>query len=216
MQIKRLDALSIDLGGAVAAGFNQAWFPHRMGRMGGCGATAAAMQLCYLTPLHPALALSCGSKREAVASMEALYRHITPGWMGVDTTAKFCRGAESFLRERGVTDLQPIDFVVPKEQPRDRDAALSFIEEALGRDCPVAFLNLHSGRTGLDSHHWSLIVGLSRDITTGHAYASCFDSGESFVFDLDLWLATSKKGGGFVVFAEREDATAGAAEQPGG
>ena len=68
-----------------------------------------------------------------------------------------------------------------------------FIEKALRRNQPVAFLNLSNGTLdNLDSWHWVTIVSLRGDD------AMIYDQGKARWVHLRQWLETSLMGGGFV------------------
>ena len=72
-----------------------------------------------------------------------------------------------------------------------------FIEEGLRADCPVGFLNLHSGTEPIPYHwHWMVLVKLE-DIGQWHM-VTLWDEGKPLRFNLENWLATTKFGGGFV------------------
>ena len=73
----------------------------------------------------------------------------------------------------------------------------AFLAQALGRDCPVAFLNFSNGALkNLDSWHWVPLISM----TEGERVLLCtiLDEGEERVIDLDLWLDTTFLGGALV------------------
>ena len=91
--------------------------------------------------------------------------------------------------------LSPALFAVPAARTRrpPYEQAAAFVADSLGRDCPVAFLNLHNGlEKRLDWWHWVTIAALDGD------RAAILDSGAELEIDLRLWYETSKKRGGFV------------------
>jgi len=127
--------------------------------------------------------------------MEAVWRDLTPGMMGVNTAEIFCRGALHYGEDTGIP-LNCRKLQIPPRHPgRDAENALTFIEHCLTDDLPVAFLNLSNGAVkSLESWHWVTLIGLTP--TTGHA--QIYDDGRAHEFDLVRWLRTTSLGGGFV------------------
>ncbi len=71
---------------------------------------------------------------------------------------------------------------------------------------PHRLLNLGKGReTALESWHWIVVVALSYDENQGRYVAACYDAGRIITFDVGLWLATSRLGGGFVYITVEPD-----------
>ena len=193
---ERLDILGPE--GEVTRGADQEWYPDHWQRRAGCGPTAAAVIFSYLAQAHPRLASLCP---EDVSNRAAFTRHmlqvwdyVTPVSHGLNRLELMADGMAAYARARGV-ELTPALFMVPaartKRLPYEQAAA--FVADSLGKDCPVAFLNLHNGlEKRLDWWHWVTIIALDGDT------AFILDSGKELEINLRLWYATSKKRGGLV------------------
>ncbi len=187
--------------GTLFRGADQDWFRDVWQRRAGCGPTAAAMVLDYLSAADPALApLSAGEDRTAgafLSFMEQVWRYVTPGTMGLDKPESFALGCRSFALSRGVV-LESRILPVPRRGRGERpslDRLRDFLSLALDRDRPVAFLNYSNGEVkNLDSWHWVPVIACG-----GAGLSSVvLDGGAETVVDLALWLKTSLLGGAFV------------------
>lgn len=73
----------------------------------------------------------------------------------------------------------------------------AFIREGLKADCPIGFLNLHSGGEPIPYHwHWMPLVKMEEK--DDGIYCTLWDEGKPHVFNLGNWLKNTKFGGGFV------------------
>lgn len=196
--LQRPAMLNIRGGGSVYHGGNQAWYPQPWQRQAGCGPTACANLLWYLVQTRPGTGVLCpwdaSQKTGFLRLMEDVWRYVTPGSMGVNTTAIFTGGARRYGEERGVPLLAQ-DLTIPPLQSgaRSWQKVAAFVGGALGRNLPVAFLNLSNGSLhNLDSWHWVTLVALRGEEAQIH------DQGRSRWVALRQWLATSLIGGGFV------------------
>lgn len=189
--------------GQRVRGADQEWFRDVWQRRAGCGPTAAAMILDYLSAVCPELtALAPAGGRTAedfLTYMEALWTYVTPGTRGLDRPENFALGCRSFALSRGMV-LDSRMLLVPRRGKGGRpdlDQLRTFLAWALDRDCPVAFLNWSNGDLpNLDSWHWVPLIacaGQGEDLT-----AAILDGGEEKAVDLALWLRTSFLGGAFV------------------
>ena len=192
-----------DEAGRTLRGADQDWFRDVWQRRAGCGPTAAAMILDYLSAVCPELAaLAPAGGRTAedfLTYMETLWTYVTPGTRGLDRPESFALGCRSFALSRGAV-LDSRALLVPrrgKGRRPDLDQLRTFLIWALDRDCPVAFLNWSNGDlSNLDSWHWVPLIacgGEGADLT-----AAILDGGEEKTVDLALWLKTSLLGGAFV------------------
>jgi hypothetical protein len=76
-----------------------------------------------------------------------------------------------------------------------------FIEEALLKDVPVAFLNLCNGdENNLEPWHWVTIISLDYADDENSVFVNILDGGLIKKIDLSLWYNTTTLGGGFVYF----------------
>lgn len=185
-------------GGAVTQGADQEWFPTLWQRRAGCGPTAAALVLAYLARSRPELAPLCpedmGTQAEFTAHMCRVWTYVTPSMHGLHRPEMMRDGLTAYARDRGVL-LSPAILEVPAARSKrpSLDEVSAFLHRSLSRECPAAFLNLHSGKVpGLDSWHWVTIVGLDGNT------AAILDSGKALDIDLALWLETTRRRGGFV------------------
>ena len=189
--------------GQSVRGADQDWFREVWQRRAGCGPTAAAMILDYLSAVCPELAdlAPAGGRTQAdfLACMEALWDYVTPGTRGLDRPENFALGCRSYALSKGAV-LDSRVLPIPRRGKGGRpdpDRVRTFLAEALDEDCPVAFLNWSNGDLpNLDSWHWVPLIacgGEGSDLT-----AAVLDGGEEKVIDLALWLRTSLLGGAFV------------------
>ncbi|MCL1831182.1 MAG: hypothetical protein FWG21_07095 [Oscillospiraceae bacterium] len=188
----------------VYMGADQDWYEKAWQKRAGCGPTTASMAMFYLLNRQHNEAESLtslrNSKHEFLELMNEMWFHVTPGYRGVNTTAIFTRGCLEYAGKYGI-DLSIKTLAVPadKKQRPTRERLAEFIIEALEKDCPVSFLNLHNGEEkNLDRWHWVLLV--SFDPTDGKAIM--YDQGVSGCIDMYLWLNTTLYGGGLVTLDE--------------
>ncbi|MDR3314559.1 MAG: hypothetical protein LBS96_08935 [Oscillospiraceae bacterium] len=193
IELKHPEALLV---GGQSIGGSQEWYPKLWQRKSGCGPTNAALLVWYMARTRPSLAGLCetgdGAKADFVRLMQVMFGYVTPRWKGVNTYEKFA-GLFDYLAQNGAGALLAPDHCAP-------EAAAAFIQEKLLADCPVAFLNLDSGSVrGMDSWHWMTVIGFDAQ-TQRVKYC---DQGEAKEFLLPQWIETSKRGGLFVSFIEK-------------
>lgn len=209
MQIKNKEWLELHENGKLLYGYDQDWFSTSYKRTRGCGPTAAAMQINYLAKRDKiTLPFSGATLADATVSMEVLWDYFTPNpLLGLYDTDLYCLGGASFIRDFKLDwHIRRMKVKAFKAQRAPLKNAVRFIANALKSDCPVAFLNLEKGECQeLYSWHWAIIVGLEFDEQKDKYYATCFDEGLIKTFDLGLWLATSRLGGGFVYMTSEND-----------
>ena len=189
--------------GTLCRGADQDWYRDVWQRRAGCGPTAAAMILDYLSCVWPELSgLTVTDSRtteDFLAQMEAVWPYVTPGTMGLDKPESFVLGCRSFALSKGsVLDgrILPIPRRGKGLRP-DLDQVRTFLVWALDKDTPVAFLNYSNGDLkNLDSWHWVPLIacrGEGDSLTV-----TALDGGEEKELDLALWLETSFLGGALV------------------
>lgn len=202
MEVRHPEWLQLELENKTTYGYNQSWYPTSFKRTRGCGPTTAAMLLSYLNRREgQPLPYQCDDIPSIVRVLEDVWGFITPGWLlGLNSTGKFCKGAEALLRRYGVKwRCHRLSVAAVKARRASLASVVSFVEAGLASDCPVAFLNLHRGReTALDSWHWMVLVSLVFDQGGNRYLATCYDCGRRITFDLGRWLETTRLGGGFV------------------
>ena len=184
--------------GQVSWGANQEWYGDLWQRKAGCGPTAAASLLFYQKQkqrlMHRQPLLS--SRQNLLDQMNELWNYITPGHGGVNRGSMFTEGLEKYRAEvKENFEVQALEVAEDPAQRPQWTAVSQFLEEALKRDEPAAFLNLCAGEEKrIDDWHWVMISAL--DPQTG--VITFFDESQIKEADLSLWLRTTTKRGGFV------------------
>lgn len=178
-------------------GCGQGWYRKKWQKMAGCGPTTAANIFLYMDREEGGSCLTIGDCRRR---MEELWRFVTPGLQGVNTTAKFRKGVSGYASSKGLEiEIEVCDVPEERSERPELGMVLAFIEEALSKDCPVAFLNLCNGmELSLHKWHWVTIIGLEHDGDEDSATVEVLDEGSLKRLNLALWLDTTRKGGGFV------------------
>ena len=184
--------------GQVSWGANQEWYGDLWQRKAGCRPTAAASLLFYQKQkqrlMHRQPLLS--SRQNLLDQMNELWNYITPGHGGVNRVSMFTEGLEKYRAEvKENFEVQALEVAEDPAQRPQWTAVSQFLEEALKRDEPAAFLNLCAGEEKrIDDWHWVMISAL--DPQTG--VITFFDESQIKEADLSLWLRTTTKRGGFV------------------
>ncbi|SMC79939.1 hypothetical protein [Papillibacter cinnamivorans] len=203
--ISGLDRLRItdETGEACYYGCNQEWYRTKWQRLSGCGPSTFANILRYLDTKNDCAPTSLSRKRWE-GFMEECWRFVTPTLKGVNTTELFRDGVLAYVRDKGLT-LRTEALDIPKKaafRPAFPEV-LRFLEEALEKDTPVAFLNLHNGEEKrLDAWHWVTLISLEYEADGSAALAKILDESIVKEVDLRLWYDTTTLGGGFVRFLE--------------
>lgn len=197
--------LHLQDGDQISYGAHQLWYRTLMGRMGGCGPTAAANLLWYLAATRPD---ACGplfdsrplTRPRMLELMDALWRYITPGMRGVDKASTLTDGAIRYGADRGVAlGARVLDIPADSGLRPTGDSVWAFLRDAFGCDLPIAFLNLSNGRVkNLDNWHWVTLVSADSSLQ-----AEMYDQSRRQSIDLDLWLSSTKGGGAFVALEPR-------------
>lgn len=177
-------------------GCDQRWYKKTWQRMSGCGPTTASSLFLYHQ--RASQGMPQPDKAKCLRLMEEMWEYITPTWQGVHTTGVFLEGAKCFAKARGLqADTAALDVPRELDARPTLDTVLSFLQDSLKNDLPVAFLNHNNGEEKvLDSHHWVAIVALS--YTPGGAAEIAFlDEAILKRIDVGSWLRTTTGGGGF-------------------
>ena len=217
LSIREPDTFTIvDETGLPSRGCDQDWFGSEWQRISGCGPSVASGILYYLHRTgRIRLPFDVGRQSECIALMETVWKHVTPTSSGVDSLERFCDGVRGFLRSIG-HDAACRSLGIPKDRTRRPGIAelVRFLSAGLDRDCPVAFLNLSSGRVRrIEGWHWMTVVALRTGQAPDCADALIFDGATSTWIDIAKWLATSALGGGFAYL--EADAPEDPARRPG-
>lgn len=186
--------LNILYKGSVYCGTDQEWYPQSFQQKAGCGAATFANALIYgmrsglITPKLPDPIRAEG----ALKIMRQTWRYLTPGMMGLHTTSAYCKGAGKYAETFGI-ELYTKSLDIPKKTRPGTETAAAFILDGLNAGMPVAFLNLSRGDIKpLESWHWVTITGIEG------TQISAADNGNKISLDLEIWLKSTRIGGGFV------------------
>ena len=195
LRVQHLDRLRIDE--MDHTGCDQEWYTTRWQRLSGCGpTTAASLSLLQFFPVMPL------TQAEALARMEVTWKHVTPSYRGVDTLERFKTGFSAYLTQVGVNhSVHCLPIPKAKDKRPLIEEAIRFIKEAVEKDIPVPFLNLHNGLVrNLEAYHWVLITAIRCTADHSVVEVEIVDGGKVFFIDLILWLTSSRAGGGFLYF----------------
>lgn len=186
-----------------AFGGNQAWFPKSWQRLSGCGPTCGATITAYLAATRPSYAplydYESMNQQDFTKHMVTLFKHITPGPMGVNKAEKYINGLLVYASKQGISlehDALVVDGAV---RNRPLIELKKFLMTHLEQDRPIAFLNLDSGQTpNLQNWHWITITAV--DIRDDQVIATASDEGRVRQFDLSIWYRTTGRHGGLLAF----------------
>lgn len=198
--LQKSEFLQLPNGGSgVFFGCDQDWFKSFWQRKAGCGPCAGANLLLYLGKTGKvSLPLIVKNQADFLSLMEVCWTYLTPTIMGLNTPHLMQKGLDAYFQSRE-SNLLSRALEIPAEN--NKRPALSqvesFILEGLMAESPVAFLNLSNGKIAeLESWHWVTVVGLSG--TGESAELLIYDNGNQIRVNLNLWLNTTTRGGGFV------------------
>lgn len=182
-------------------GCNQEWYKTPRQREAGCGPSVASNIIFYLTQLGG----TSNVKEQVLRLMEESWDHVTPGAMGIPTTKMFCEAMDEYMKVKSLlAEHACLDIGENKKQRPPIEKIIKFIEFAINKDAPVAFLNLCNGEeVVLDAWHWVTIISMNYSETCDQVEISIIDNGELKKINLLLWYQTTKRGGGFVYFVKR-------------
>jgi len=181
-------------------GCGQGWYRKKWQKMAGCGPTAASNIFLYMNRSRGGAEEKDLSIETCRLRMEEMWGFVTPGLQGVNSTEKFCKGVSEYASSKGMElETEVCDIPEERSERPELSRVLGFIEGALSKDCPVAFLNLCNGmELSLHNWHWVTIIGLEHDGEAESAIVEVLDEGSLKRLNLALWYETTKRGGGFV------------------
>lgn len=186
---------------AIYYGCSQKWYSTPWQRKAGCGPSVASNIVHYLEN-KKTNSQQVFSKENCSALMEDAWMYFSPKVGGISTTNMFCEAFLLYAKSKGL-NVQFRVFDVPQDKcSRPKLAeAFNFLEEAMEKDAPVAFLNLCNGAVkNLERWHWVTIVSLDNSADGKITFVDILDSGVIKKIDLGLWYDTTTLGGGFVYF----------------
>jgi len=174
-------------------GCNQERFSHQWGRFAGCGPTITATITGYRRWRG---ARESVSAEEWLALMDDVWEDVKPGARGLPSVRDISPLISKYLR-RADPGAVIAHLDIPGINGLNRptfDEFLSFIENTLLADVPVAFLTLDkAGLITLDDWHWTIIAALRE--SGGRVFAENYNCGYRFNVDLRQWFDNTKMGG---------------------
>lgn len=182
----------------------QEWYATEWQRLSGCGPSVASNIILYLNHSRTTLASEqCFNNKESCVSlMEEVWKYVTPTTEGIPTTKMFYESLHSYIMSKGLN--AEYDFCNLPEDKASRpelQEILKFIEGALLKDAPIAFLNLCNGEEkNLEQWHWVTIISLEYTEHGENVFVNILDEGIIKKIDFKLWYNTTTLGGGFVYF----------------
>lgn len=185
-------------------GCDQEWYVSEWQRLSGCGPTAAANIIYYLSRARPFFRnkMIHNNKKSCLSLMEELWEYVTPNEEGVDTTQKFNESLLSYFTHLGLNAVAEVCDIPENKQLRPAyNTVFNFMKQAMLQDTPVAFLNLCNGAVeNLEAWHWVTIISIEYSEDGEKLYADILDEGAIKSIDLKQWYDTTALGGGLVYF----------------
>ncbi len=194
--IRHPEWITVSINGQTHFGYDQEWYPQKRQKLAGCGPTVGAMTAAYVQRKYNGISVSTGEEAEKM--MLDMWKYATPRMHGLYKSRWMKDGLNNYFKDRGIpfrAEALSVPYVHFLSPPFD--VVKAFIEEGLGADLPVGFLNLHSGGEPIPYYwHWMLLVKM--EDKEGETLCTLWDGGQEYVFNLRAWLKHTKFGGGFV------------------
>ncbi len=194
--IRHPEWITVSINGEPHFGYDQEWYPQKRQKLAGCGPTVGAMTAAYVQRKYNGISVSTGE--EAVKMMLDMWKYATPRMHGLYKSRWLKEGLNNYFKDREIPfraealSVPYIHFLAPPFHQ-----VKAFVEEGLGADLPVGFLNLHSGGEPVPYYwHWMILVKM--EDKEGETLCTLWDGGQEYVFNLRAWLKNTKFGGGFV------------------
>lgn len=188
----------------ICYGCKQEWYDTDWQRISGCGPTTAANIIIYLTQMKILYdnKIVINSKDKYKAIMNEAWKYVTPTNEGIKTAELFYNSFILYASSKNiVVDGEYINVSKNDSITCSFEDILSFIERALNKDVPIAFLNLSNGdEKNLQEWHWVTIISLEYTNTKDFAFVEIVDDGIVKRIDLSLWYNTTRLDGGFAYF----------------
>ena len=203
LSLSDIDAFKIadDETGETFYGCNQDWYGSEWQRLSGCGPSVVAGIMMYLR--RDIAAPKVKSKQYAISFMEEVWKYVTPTQKGIHTAEMLRRRVVSYCAAKNLRVSAAVCGIPEEHALRpSMKRVWAYMADALSRDIPIAFLNLHNGEEeNLDEWHWVTVVSAEQAELNGNVEIVILDRGRSLLVDLSLWLKTTRYGGGFVHFS---------------
>lgn len=192
-------------------GHDQEWYTSDWQRRSGCGPSVACNLFAYLNKHLVASDnenLICSAdekdavqrKSQCLPFMEEVWTYVTPTDQGIPSTTLFSERVTAYAQEKKLSvQLSCLDVPEEKSCRPSLEQLFFFLKEALGKDLPIAFLNLCNGEEeNLEPWHWVTIISVEYAEEQRLLKTEILDEGREKAIDLSLWLNTTVQGGGFV------------------
>jgi len=188
----------------VHCGCSQEWYRDEWQRRSGCGPSTVCNIISYLneTRFSSGLKQYCSNIEDSLSLMEEIWEHITPTAEGIPTTKMLYDAVIAYAKLKDL-NIEYSSCDIPEDRFKRPDLAsvVHFLERALVKDVPIAFLNLCNGEEkNLEPWHWVTITSLESAENESSAFIGILDGGLVKTIDLSLWYNTTTLGGGFVYF----------------
>jgi len=185
-------------------GCDQEWYMTDWQRRAGCGPSVVSTIILYLTRGTLELGQHINTKENCLALMEEIWEYVTPiKGQGIPTTKMLSEGMLAYTKAKGLhVEYTFCDLSEDKSQRPKLSEVLIFLERALSKDAPIAFVNLCNGEEkDLYRWHWVTIISLTYAETGNSSlFVTILDEGVMKKINLTLWYNTTTLGGGFVYF----------------
>ena len=183
-------------------GCDQEWYQSHWQRISGCGPTAASNLMYYISRSQQSAFgdTMTNSKGKCLALMEKVWTYVTPTQQGVDTTKRFVDSLGRYLDELQLkADLRILNIAEDVQKRPIAKDIVTFLDQAMQNDAPVAFLNLCNGDEAmLEEWHWVTVIAMEFNEDMSQVYVEILDESQIKRINLSLWLSTTTLGGGFV------------------
>ena len=203
ISLSDIDAFKVvdDETGETFYGCDQDWYDSAWQRLSGCGPSVVAGILMYLR--RDAAPPGAKDKKYAISFMEEVWKYVTPTRRGIHTAEMLRSRVVSYCAAKNLKVASAICGIPEERALRPRmERVWAYMADAISRDIPIAFLNLHNGEEeNLDEWHWVTVVSAEQTERNGNMEIGILDRGRALAVDLSLWLKTTDYGGGFVCFS---------------
>jgi hypothetical protein len=184
--------------GKIYFGGKTDWFPSAEQRHLRGGAVVAAELLSYLAATRSSLwdlypPRERRTQAEFETLMEKVWASLTPEGRERLELDNFMDGLNAYLAHAGhKLVFNVLDIPADREERPSADRCHGFIDDAMDRDTPVAFLSRSRDGDGRVICNWSLIVARQGNLVT------IAEDGAMGKTDLRLWYDASALGGAMV------------------
>ena len=184
-------------------GCDQEWYTTEWQRISGCGPTVVSNIILYLTRPAFGIGQNFNSKEKCLLLMNEIWEYVIPiKGKGIPTTKLLYEDVLTYATAKKLNvEYDFCDVSKGKSRRPKLLDVMIFLEGALLKDTPIAFVNLCNGdEKNLDPWHWVTIISIEYAEGGDSAFVTILDEGIIKKMDLALWYNTTTLGGGFVYF----------------